>query len=125
MIPMRKRTASSEVYCQGSAIVGNLIPRFMGKHIMWWKDSCSFLVVDVFSVCRPALWPIAALSHATAYCLSPGSFSGKAQVLGLHRIVICETRIVALWLCGSVLFVSEVLSVLNPYVSMIQVSPCM
>jgi hypothetical protein len=42
-------------------MVENLIPRFMAKHVMW-KVSCSFLVVDVFPVCRPALWPIAVLS---------------------------------------------------------------
>lgn len=39
MISVRKRTASSEVYYQGNAIVENLVPRFMEKHVMWWKDS--------------------------------------------------------------------------------------
>jgi hypothetical protein len=77
MISVRKRTASSEVYYQGNAIVENLVPRFMEKHVMWWKDSWSSLVVDVFVICRPALWPIAVLSPATAYCLSPWQFLWK------------------------------------------------
>lgn len=46
---------------QGQCYDVELMAQIHGKHVMW-VDSCSSLVVSICPVCRPALWPITALS---------------------------------------------------------------